>query len=159
MGQLEVCAHPLGVDHEAADETDREVLHVVDQDRRVGQDHALSAGVRDVALVPEGDVLAGRQGVAAEHAREAADPLADDRVALVRHRRGALLRALTEGLLHFAHLGALEVADLGREPLEPRAGERDRRQQRRVAVACDDLGRDRLRGEPQPGEYARLKVR
>jgi hypothetical protein len=89
-----------------------------------------------------------RQGVAAEHAREAADPLADDRVALVRHRRGALLRALTEGLLHFAHLGALEVADLGREPLEPSAGERDRRQQRRVAVARDDLGRDRLAVRP-----------
>ena len=37
----------------------RQVLHVVEQDRRVGQDHALGARVRDVALVPQGDVLDG----------------------------------------------------------------------------------------------------
>ena len=42
------------------------------------------------------------------------DLLALDRVALVRHRRGALL-AGAERLLHLAHLGALQVADLGRE--------------------------------------------
>ena len=47
----------------------------------------------------------------AHDAREAADPLGDDRVALVRHRRRALL-ALAERLLDLAHLGAREVADL-----------------------------------------------
>ena len=45
------------------------------------------------------------------------DALAEDRVALVRHRRGALL-ALAERLLDLAHLGALQVADLGRDLLE-----------------------------------------
>ena len=48
-----------------------------------------------------------------------------DRVALVRHRARALL-AGAERLLDLAHLGALEVADLGREALQPGAGERDR---------------------------------
>ena len=49
-----------------------------------------------------------------------------------------------ERLLDLAHLGALEVADLGGEALEPGAGQRDRLQQLGVAVARDDLGRDRL---------------
>ena len=63
--------------------------------------------------------------VAAQHAGQARDPLGDDRVALVRHRARALL-ALAERLLDLAHLGALEVPDLGRQPLERGAGERDR---------------------------------
>ena len=61
-------------------------LHVVDQDRRVGQDHALDGAVRDVALVPQRDVLDGRLRVAAQHAREPGDLLGLDRVSLVRHR-------------------------------------------------------------------------
>jgi hypothetical protein len=54
--------------------------------------------------------------------------------------------ALAERLLDLEHLGALEVADLRREALEPGAGERDRAEQRGVAVAGDDLGGDRLAG-------------
>ena len=46
-----------------------------------------------------------------------------------------------------------------REALEPGAGERDRAQQLGVAVARDDLGRDRLGGEPEPLEHARLELR
>ena len=126
-----------------AHDAQREVLHVVEQDRRVGQDHALGAGVGDVALVPQRDVLERRLRVAAQHPREAGDALGGDRVALVRHRARALL-AGAERLLDLAHLGALEVADLGREALEPGAGERDRLQQLGVAVARDDLGRDVL---------------
>src|SRR4051794_21486652 len=153
VGDLEVRAHPVGVDHEPAHNADREVLHVVEQDRRVGQDHALGARVRDVALVPQRDVLDARLRVAAQHAREAADALADDRVALVRHRARALLLPGAERLLGLADLGALEVADLGREALEAGPGERDRLQQRGVAVARDDLGRDRLGGAAAPGGH------
>ena len=87
-------------------------------------------------------------GVAAQDPREPADPLADDRVALVRHRARALL-ALAERLLDLAHLGALEVADLGREALQAGARQRDRAQQLGVAVARDDLGGDRLGREAE----------
>src|SRR4051795_9601143 len=156
--EVEVRAHAIGVDDEAADDPQREVLHVVEQDRRVGQDHALGARVRDVALVPERDVLDARLRVAAQHARQAADALAHDRVALVRHRARALLLPRAERLLGLADLGALELADLGREALEPGAGESDRLQQRRVAVARDDLGRHRLGRERQAREHARLEV-
>jgi hypothetical protein len=48
------------VDDHPARDPQREALHVVEQDRRVGQDHALGAGVRDVALVPQRDVLEPR---------------------------------------------------------------------------------------------------
>ena len=82
-----------------------------------------------------------------------------DRVALVRHRRRALLLARAERLLHLADLGALQVADLGREALEAGAGERDRLQHLGVAVARDDLGRDVLGAEPQPAEHAALELR
>ena len=87
-------------------------------------------------------------GVGAQHARETGDLLALDRVALVRHRRGALLPA-RNGSCDLAHLRALEVADLRREPLEPGAGERDRVEQLRVAVARDDLRGDVLAREAQ----------
>ena len=49
-----------------------------------------------------------------------------------------------ERLLDLAHLGALQVADLGREALQPGAGQRDGGQQLGVAVARHDLGGDRL---------------
>ena len=71
-------------------------------------------------------------GVAAQHPGEAGDALAGDRVALVRHRRRALLAA-AERLLRLAHLGALQVADLGREPVERRAEHGQRAEQRRRA--------------------------
>ena len=116
------------------------MLHVVERDRRVGKDDPLGARVRDVPLVPEGDVLESGLRVPAKDAGEAGDPLGRDRVSLVGHCRRALL-ALAEGLLGLADLGPLEVSDLGCEALEPSARERDRREQRRVAVARHDLGR------------------
>ena len=87
-------------------------------------------------------------GVAAQEPRDAGDPLADDRVALVRHRRGALLGAGAERLLHLAHLGALEVADLGGEALEAGAGQRDRAQAARRGGRAAPPGwtRPRARG-------------
>ena len=45
----------------------------------------------DVALVPQRDILQRRGDVAAHHAREAGQVLGQHRVALVRHRRRALL--------------------------------------------------------------------
>ena len=48
--------------------------------------------------------------------------LGGDRVALVRHRRRALL-AGAEPLLGLAHLGALQVAQLGRDQLDRRAAD------------------------------------
>ena len=85
---------------------------------------------------------------AAHQPGEARDLLAAHRVALVRHRRGALLPR-AEGLLDLAHLGLLQRADLGRELLEARRDERERRHHLGVAVALEDLRGDGRRQQPE----------
>ena len=149
MARLEVLAHPLLADDEPLDEPREPVEHVVDGEERVGQDDALGRRVRDVALVPEGDVLEPDERVRPHDAREPADALGGDRVALVRHRRRALLAA-PERLLDLAHLGAGEMPDLGREAVERRGEERERGEQLRVAVALEDLRRARRGLEAEP---------
>ena len=57
---LDVLAHPLRPDDQALDQARRLRQHVVEQDRRVGQDHPLRGAVADVALVPQRLVLEAR---------------------------------------------------------------------------------------------------
>ena len=57
---LEVLAHPSRVDHHALHDLREAPQHVVEGDEAVGQDHPLDRRVRDVALVPERDVLHAR---------------------------------------------------------------------------------------------------
>ena len=140
------------------DHARHQVLHVVEQGGRVRQRHALDRRMRDVALVPQRDVLEARLRVAAQQPGEAGDALARDRVALVRHRARSLL-AFRERLLDLAHLRALQVADLRREPLERRAGERDRGQHLGVAVTRDDLRRDVLRPQAEALQRRPLDLR
>ncbi len=64
-------------------------------------------------------------GVAADHTREAAEPLAGDRVALVRHR-GAPFLAFAEKLLHLENLRALQMAKLRRPAVDARCDQRQR---------------------------------
>ena len=142
-------AHALRVDDEAVDDPGEAVEHVVEREERVGDDDPLGGRVRDVALVPERHVLEADRGRGADDAREAADPLGDLRVALVRHRRRAL-HARRERLLDLAHLGAREVPDLGREAVERGRADRERGEQLGVAVARDHLRRDRIGLEPEP---------
>ena len=82
----DVLAHPLGADQQAVDQPGHPDEHVVEQDRRVGQDDPLRARVADVALVPERLVLERRVRVPAQQTGEPGDPLGEDRVALVGHR-------------------------------------------------------------------------
>ena len=87
---------------------------------------------------------------AAHDAREPADPLGDDRVALVRHRRRALLAACRTAPATSRDLGAREVADLERELLERRGDERERGEQLGVPVA--------LRGSASRSAPARARA-
>ena len=57
---VEVAAHPLRVHLEARHDAGEEVQHVRQQPRRVREDDALDRAVRDVALVPQRDVLEAR---------------------------------------------------------------------------------------------------
>jgi hypothetical protein len=74
---------------------------------------------------------------------EAGEVFGQHRVALVRHRRRALL-ALGEILLRFQHLGALQMADFGGDALDGGGDDAERGEEHRMAVARDHLGRDRL---------------
>jgi len=147
----------MGVDDQVADHADHAPLHVVEQDRRVGQDDPLNARVGDVALMPERDVLDGRRGVAAQQTREPGDLLGLDRVALVGHRARALLPG-GKGLAGLAQLGPGEVADLGGEALEAGAGQCDRLDELGVAVTRHHLGRDLLDRKAEATENPPLEV-
>src|SRR5271170_7897809 len=94
--------------------------------------------MRNIALMPEGDVFKGGLRVAAEDAGETADLLAGDGVLLVGHGRGALL-LFAEVLLGLADFGALQVANFDGELVECAGDEGECRDIRRVAVALDDL--------------------
>ena len=58
--RVEVLAHPLGVHVHALDDAAELHQHVVGELQRVGEDDALDRRVRDVALVPQRDVLERR---------------------------------------------------------------------------------------------------
>ncbi len=133
---------------EVAHDTGHAVQHEVERDGRIGRDHALDRRVADVALVPQGDVLEGRHRIAAHQARQAGHVLREDRVALVRHRRRALL-GLAEGLLRLADLGALQVADLDGEALDRPGDDGHGREELRVPVARHDLRGERFRHQAE----------
>ena len=99
--------------------------------------------MRNVALVPERDIFHRRQRHAAHEAGEAGEIFGQHRIALVRHGRGALL-AFGEIFLGLQHFGALQMADFGREPLDRRGDDAERREKHGMPVARNDLGRDRL---------------
>ena len=148
VARVEVPPHSLRIDDETFDDPGEAVEHVVECEEGVGNDDALGGGLRDVALVPERDVLQADERVRAQDARKPADALGHFRVPLVRHRGGAL-HPFAERLLDLAHLGARQVADLRRESLERRGCERQRREQFGVTVAGDHLCRERVRLQSQ----------
>ena len=90
----------------------------------------------------------------AHDAREPADPLGDDFGFRLCGIADEPFWPVRERLLDLAHLGAREVADLGREPVERRGDERERREQLGVPVALDDLRRD---AAPARGRAARTR--
>ncbi len=96
----------------------------------------------DVAFVPKGDVLERGERVAAQHAGQAGEAFAGDGVALVRHGARTFL-ALGKILLGLEYLGALEVPELGRPPLNARADKSDSRHELGVNIPLYNLCRDR----------------
>ena len=83
--------HVLGIDDQLVDDVGQPRQREIERDRRVGADHALDRGMRDVALVPQRDILQRRRHRRAHDAGEAGQVLGQHRIALVRHGRRALL--------------------------------------------------------------------
>ena len=84
-GLIEVGHHAGGIQLQAVDNADEALEHVVEGDEAIGLGDALGRGVRNVTLVPQGDVIEGNLGVGLHDARQTADFLHGDGVALVRH--------------------------------------------------------------------------
>ena len=144
---VEILLHVLRIHDQLVDDAGEAVEREIERDGRIRPDHALDRGMRDVAFVPERHILHRGQRIGAHHAGQAGDIFRQHRIALVRHRRRALL-ALREEFFRFQHLGALQMADFGREPLDRGGDHAQRREIHRVPVARDHLGRDRLDREP-----------
>ncbi|MNL34943.1 hypothetical protein D3C87_1569410 [compost metagenome] len=143
--QVEVFPHVLGIDHQLVDDAGQPGEREVEGHGRVGADHALHRGVRNIALVPEGDVFQRRGHHAAHEAGEAGEVFGQHRIALVRHGRRALL-AGGEELLGLEHFGALQVADFDGHALDGTGDDAERGKEHGVAIARNHLGRDRLDG-------------
>ena len=79
--------HALGIDDLGFEQARSLVQHVVNQDGGIGQDYAFDRRMRDVALMPQRDVLEGCLRVRSDHAGQAADLFPVHRIALVRHGR------------------------------------------------------------------------
>ena len=65
---------------------------------------------------------------------------------------------LRERLLRLAHLAALQVANLERDLLERPRRDRERAQQRRMAIPLHHLVGDRLRNQTEPGQGLDLEL-
>ena len=147
LGQ--VLQRPLGVHDQAGGQAGGLAQHVAGQQGGIGQRHPFDRAVGDVPLVPQRHVLQTGAEVAALQARQPAQPLREDRVALVGHGRAALL-AGAERLLRLAQLAAGQVADLGAHELNGRSDGRAGVEVLGMAVPGDHLG-GRHRRQAQGG--------
>jgi len=82
-----------------------------------GRSRARRLGMRDVALVPQRNILEGGLRIAAQHARQPADLLAGNGILLVGIDEEPFL-LLREILLCLAHLGPLQVPISNRDLVE-----------------------------------------
>ena len=107
----------------------------------MGQDDPLRRAVREVSLMPEGDVLQRGRHERPHDPREGADVLGGDRVLLLGHRRAPDLFLRLERLRDLADFRALQVPDLGAELLQGRSEVREDGDEFGVPIAADDLRR------------------
>src|SRR6185369_3111830 len=132
--------HALGINHELVDQVRRLVQHVIRQDRRIRKDHALDRRMRDIAFMPQRNILKSRLRVRTNDTGQTADLFTLNRVTFMWHRRRALL-LFAEELLRLAYLCPLKVANLRRDLVERARDDSKRRQVERVAVALNHLRR------------------
>ncbi len=141
---FQVGQHPPRIDQQLLHHPRQPHQREIQRHRRIRTDRALHGGVADVAFMPQRHVLQRRHHGGTDDPGEAAQVLAQHRVPLVRHRRGTLLAGMEE-FFRLPHLGALQVAHFGGQPLDGAGDDAESAEERRVAVARDDLGGDRLR--------------
>lgn len=145
---VEVGHHASRIQLQAVNNANETLEHVVECDKAIGLGDALGRGVRNVALMPQGDIVESDLGIGLHDARQATDLLHGDRVALVRHG-GAALLTLAERLLGLERIGLLQIANLGSDALA--GGRRGGEDAGEVGmmVAGDDLRGQRVVDQTQ----------
>ena len=114
---IEILLHARGINDQLFDHARGARQGEVERHRRIGADEAFDRGVRNIALVPQRHIFQRRPDISAHHARQPDDILAQDRVALMGHRRGALL-AGGKIFFRFQNLGALQMTNFDRQTLQ-----------------------------------------
>ena len=145
---VHIVEHVVGEDQHLVDHACQACQCEIERDGGVGADHALHRAVRDIALVPQCYVFHRGDHGHADGASQTSEVFGEDRVLLMRHGRRAFL-AHGEELRAFQNLRALHVADFGGDVLDAGGHHAQCREKRRVAVAGDNLGGDRLRAQAQ----------
>ena len=153
-GLVDDLHHPVGVDQQLLDHARQARQREVQRDGRIRPDVALDRRMADVALVPQRHVLHRRQ-------RHRPDQPGQPRQVLGQHGLrlcGIALDPFWPGEKYSSasrNFGPLHVPDLGRQALDRRGDNRQHREEHRVAVARDDLGRDTARPPaPSPAPHA-----
>ena len=150
--------HVFRIDDQVFHDVREAMKGKIEMDRCIRPDATLDGRVRDITFVPKGDVLECRGDRRADKTGEARQVFSQDRVALVGHGRRAFLTG-GEELLRFQHFRALEVAHFRGEAFDGGGNYAEGREIHRVAVARDDLRRDRLDGEAELGGNVRFDLR
>ena len=135
---IEIGLHSVRVDQQIFHHAGEPVQGEIKANCRIRAKYTLNGGVRDVTLVPERHIFQRRRDGGAHDPRNASQIFGQDGVALVRHCRRAFLPHRKK-FLRLTDLGALHVADFGRQTLD-RAGDNTKRgKEHRVPVTGNDL--------------------
>src|SRR5581483_7036956 len=114
--------------------------------------------MRNIPLMPQGDVFECGLRICPHHARETADLLTGDGIPLMRHRRRTFL-FFAEELLSLANLGALQMTNFSRDLIEAAGNHRESRQILSMAITLNYLRRNRRGFQSQPGAYSLFQIR
>src|SRR6266550_5508744 len=112
--------------------------NVIQGNTRIRQNHTLSGGVGNVALVPESHIFQADQTVGSDYASYAADAFGDNWVPFVRHCARAFL-AHGEPFLSLVDFRPLPVTNIERKLVERRCDDGQRAEVFSVAIALNDL--------------------
>src|SRR5438445_11262063 len=114
--------------------------------------------MRNIALVPERNVLESGLRVRAHHAGKSTDLLASNWIPLVRHRRRAFL-FFAEIFFYFADFGTLKMANLSGDFVE-RAGYNGKSSEiSRMAIGVNNLRRNCRSFKSQTSSDYIIKIR
>src|SRR5215212_1522220 len=106
--------------------------------------------MRDIALMPQRDILQTNNTIRSNHSGYSTDAFRDNWIALMRHRAGTFL-SFRKTFLCLANLSALPVANIERKLFQRRCDDRKCGQVLGVDISLNHLGGNRRRFQSETG--------